>query len=65
MVNITLNIGGTKFVTNSTTIEPARLLYNQVITNQIRFFDRDPETFKYILNYLRGYDIVYQRIRIN
>jgi hypothetical protein len=61
MVNITLNIGGTTFVTDSTTLETAHLLYNQVVNNQTRFFDKDPDTFRYVLNYLRGYEIVYPK----
>ncbi|XP_067682942.1 serine/threonine-protein kinase VRK1-like [Haliotis asinina] len=55
---ITLNVGGTEFVTYSTTLQkyPSRLVdiaHEAVEHQDIPFIDRDPTLFPYILNFLR------------
>jgi len=57
---ISLNVGGIFFVTSRETLQNTNSgFFHSLVTNspseQTDFFiDRDPQTFRYILNYLRG-----------
>jgi hypothetical protein len=67
---ITLNVGGTKFITSLDTLigEPNTVfahMFGGIFENKPNeeneyYFDRDPELFPLILNYMRGYNI-YQK----
>lgn len=59
MLKIDINIGGTIFSTYQSTLIKATILYHEVTIERKRFFDKDPTIFSFILNHLRGYNIVY------
>lgn len=56
----TLNVGGTLFQTSIYTLKKLKgtlfyhqLLSNEITVNQVTFYDRDPDLFHIIINYLR------------
>tara|TARA_A100001011_G_scaffold352140_1_gene392755 strand:+ start:647 stop:994 length:348 start_codon:yes stop_codon:yes gene_type:complete len=55
---ISLNIGGTVFITSLETLKSNNCFFSALVSNtndkQHFFVDRDPTHFIYILNYLRG-----------
>lgn len=54
---ISLNIGGTVFITSQETLKSNTCFFSALVTNSDKqhfFIDRDSTHFIYILNYLRG-----------
>jgi len=51
---ITLNVGGITFATDEQTLNGTSIPHD----DYINFIDRDPVTFEYILNFLRGYNMI-------
>ncbi len=66
---IKLNVGGEIFETTKTTLKVRTSMLSRLISDNFAegelseiFIDRDPRSFIYILNYLRGYDIPIETI---
>jgi len=66
---VTLNVGGTLFLTTKHTLTSKKnLLYEMILTekpneNGEYFIDKSPEYFNIILNYLRGMDIDWESVK--
>ena len=72
---VVLNIGGTKFITNRSTLlsKPGSLLTKFFSSNSVKpnfsdeinkeqyFFDYDPKYFEYILNFYRDEEVIIPR----